>query len=91
MKQFFACTAVRNLNASKAVKEWVEYDINTLIRDEAEMILNSMEVNMDDSIDIVSDEEWDAMVAKKAKEIKDELMYYGIYNDQFGQPLFLYC
>lgn len=86
MKQFFSCVMVRDLSDSKAYKEFVEYDINTLIRDEAEMTLN-----YDDNIAEVSDEEWDAMVDKKAKEIKDELMYYGIYKNQFGQPLFLYC
>lgn len=86
MKQFYACQMKRNLSASKTVKEWVEYDINTLIYDEAEMILN-----YDDSIGEVTDDEFDALVDKKAKEIKDELMYYGIYKNKFGQPLFLYC
>lgn len=86
MKYFYACQMKRNLSASKAVKEWVEYDINTLIYDEAEMILN-----YDDSIGEVTDDELDALVDKKAKEIKDELMRYGIYENKFGQPLFLYC
>lgn len=86
MKQFYVCNMVRDLSDSKAAKEWVQYDINTLIRDEAEMILN-----YDDSISEVTDDEFDALVDKKAKEIKDELMRYGIYENEHGQPLFLYC
>ena len=86
MKQFYACEMKRDLGDSKAVKEWVQYDINTLIRDEAEMILN-----YDDSIGEVTDDEFDELVDKKAQEIKDELMRYGIYENEHGQPLFLYC
>ena len=86
MKQFYACEHKRDLGTSKAVKEWVEYDINTLIRDEAEM-----SIEFDDSLEPMSDEEYDALVDKKTKEIKDELMNYGIYENKFGVPLFLYC
>ena len=86
MKQFFACNMVRDLSESKAVKEWVQYDINTLIRDEAEMILN-----YDDSLGDITDDEFDALVDQKAQEIKDELMRNGIYENEHGQPLFLYC
>ena len=87
MKEFYACEVKRNLKDSRSVKEWVEYDINTLIHDEAEMICE-----FDDSISRdLSDEEFDAIVDQKAKEIKDELMRNGIYYNEHRQPLFLYC
>jgi hypothetical protein len=87
MKEFYSCEPKRNLRDSKARREMVEYDINTLIRDEAQML-----IEFDESIDeIESDEEYDALIEAKAKEIKDELMYYGIYKNKYGVPLFLYC
>ena len=58
----------------------------SLIRDEAIML-----IEFDDSLEVMSDEEYDALVDKKTKEIKDELMNYGIYENKFGTPLFLYC
>lgn len=87
MKQFFACEMKRNLSASRQTKEWVENDINTLIRDEAEIILE-----FDDSLsENMTDEEYDALLDQKVKEIKDELMHRGIYYNKYGTPLFLYC
>lgn len=86
MKQFYACEHKKNLSASKTQKEWVEYDINTLIRDEAVML-----IEFDDSLEPMSDEEYDALVDKKTKEIKDELMQNGIYKNVNGRPVFLYC
>lgn len=87
MKQFYLCEPKRNIGYSKRCREWVEYDINTLIRDEAQMI-----IEFDDSIEpIESDEEYDTLIENKAKEIKDELMRSGIYKNQHGMPLFLYC
>ena len=87
MKEFYACVTKRSFRDSKSVKEWVEYDINTLIHDEAEMICE-----FDDSLgNALSDDEFDAIVDQKAKEIKDELMRNGIYYNEFGQPRFLYC
>ena len=38
MKQFYECTMKHNLLASKSTKDWIEFDINTLIRDEAIMM-----------------------------------------------------
>lgn len=86
MKQFYECTMKHNLLASKSTKDWIEFDINTLIRDEAIMI-----GECDDSLDDISDEEFAVWVDNKAKEIKDELMRNGIYYNEFGQPRFLYC
>ena len=86
MKQFYECCMKHDLTGSRSTKDWDEYDINTLIRDEAIMI-----GECDDSLDDVSDEEFDIWVDHKAKEIKDELMRNGIYYNEFGQPRFLYC
>lgn len=86
MKQFYVCEPKHDLNNSKRCDEWVEYDINTFIYDEAEMILTN-----DNRFDDMSDEEFFKHVGEKAKEIKEELMINGIYKNKFGQPLFLYC
>ena len=86
MKQFYACEPKHDLNKSSRNQEWIEYDINTLIRDEAETMLLD-----DDSLDDLPDEEFFVLVDKKAKEIKEELMTNGIYKNEFGQLLFLYC
>ena len=87
MKQFYACEPKRNLSDSKTRREDVEYDINTLISDEAEMI-----IEFDDSLlEDLTDEEWEALVKKKSEEIKQKLMDEGIYRNQYGDPLFLYC
>ena len=56
--------------------------INTLILDEADLLLNEEDC---------SDEEFEVLVSEKAKEIKDELMRNGIWRNEFGQPIFLYC
>ena len=85
MKQFYACAPKHNLRYSKSVKEWVEYDINTLISDEAEMI-----IEYDDNLPELTDEEFDELVAKKAEEIKQELISNGIYRNKYGIPMFLY-
>lgn len=86
MKQFYSCEPRHNLNNSKRNQEWVEYDINTLIFDEAELILEE-----DDSVSELPDEEFYKLVRMKADEIKDELMRSGIYRNEFGQVMFLYC
>ena len=86
MKQFYSCEPRHNLNNSKRNKEWVEYDINTLIFDVAEMMLEC-----DDSVSELPDEEFYKLVRVKANEIKDELMRNGIYRNEFGQVMFLYC
>lgn len=86
MKQFYACEPKHNLNNSKRNQEWVEYDINTLIFDEAELILEE-----DDNVSELPDEEFYKLVRVKADEIKNELMRNGIYKNEYGQPLFLYC
>lgn len=86
MKNFYACMMKHNLSAPSQTKEWVENDINTLIEDEAEAILSCK-----DELSELSDEEFFSLVAEKAKEIKDELMKNGIYKNEFGMPMFLYC
>ena len=86
MKQFYVCEPKHDLNKSKKCDEWVEYDINTWIYDEAEMILTN-----DDRFADMPDEEFFKHVGEKAKKIKEELMTNGIYKNEFGQPLFLYC
>jgi hypothetical protein len=84
MKQFYSIEPRYNLNGSNMKYENVEYDINTLIRDQAELC-----VDVDD--DIYSDEEWDKIVEEKAQEIKKELMRNGIWRNEFGHLMFLYC
>lgn len=86
MKQFYACEMKHDLRDSKRNHEWVEYDINTLIFDEAEMI-----IEYDDSLPELTDEEFDELVKKKADEIKQELMVNGIYNNKYSASIFLYC
>ena len=85
-KQFYSCEMKHDFKASSTTKEFVEYDINTLIRDEAELILEE-----DDTLSDISDEEYSVLVDAKAKEIKDELIRNGIYKNEYGMPLFLYC
>lgn len=82
MKEFYTVEHKRNLKASHRVHEFVEYDINTLIQDEAELIV--------DADDDVTDEKWEEMVKEKAKEIKEELMQYGRWKNEFGHLVFLY-
>jgi hypothetical protein len=86
MKYFYACQMKYDRASFSGVKDWVEYDINTLIYDEAEAILSC-----DDDLIDLPDDEFFALVDKKAKEIKDELMQNGIYRNQVGQSMFLYC
>jgi hypothetical protein len=86
MKQFYVCQMKYDLVSSHRVQDWIESDINTLIYDEAETILTC-----DDEYEDLPDDEFFALVDKLAKEIKDELMKNGIYRNEFGQPLFLYC
>lgn len=86
MKQFYSCEMKHDRRSSSRTKDWVEYDINTLIKDEAEMILEC-----DDNLSELPDDEFFTLVDKKAKEIKDELMQNGIYKNEFEQPMFLYC
>ena len=81
MKQFYSIEPKHNFKASSRHHEWVEYDINTLIMDQAELCV-------DDDLD---DDEWDAAVEEKAQEIKEELMRNGIWRNEFGQPVFMYC
>lgn len=84
LKQFYAIEPRYDFKGSKMRCENVEYDINTLIRDQAELY-----VDVDD--DIYSDEEWDEIVEEKAQEIKKELMRNGIWRNEFGRPMFMYC
>jgi hypothetical protein len=87
MKEFYAVEHKRRLGASHTEKEWVEYDIVTLIKEEAESILDC-----DDSISPdLTDEAWEMLVNDKALKIMDELKANGIYRNEFGQPIFLYC
>ena len=86
MKNFYACMMKHNLSVPSQTKEWVENDINTLIKDEAEAMLSC-----DDELSELSDAEFFVLLDKKAKEIKEELMRNGIYRNEFGMPMFLYC
>lgn len=86
MKYFYECQMKHDCASSSGVKDWVEYDINTLIHDEAEAILSC-----DDDLTDLPDDEFFVLVDKKANEIKRELMQNGIYRNQVGQPMFLYC
>lgn len=82
MKNFYSVEQKHNFKSSSRKYENVEYDINTLILDEAELLLND---------EACSDEEFEVRVSEKAKEIKEELMRNGIWRNEFGQPVFLYC
>lgn len=86
MKQFYLVEPKHNFKNSSRKKEFVEYDINTLIHSEAESILECNDNNIN-----LSDEEFNVLVHKKADEIKTELMKNGIWKNEFGQPVFLYC
>jgi hypothetical protein len=81
MKQFYSIEPRHNLKYSSVKYEQVEHDINTLIRDEAEMCVD----------DDLTDEEWELAVNKKVDEIKEGLMRDGIWRDEFGFPVFMYC
>ena len=83
MKNFYSVEPKHDFKNSSSKYENVEYDINTLIRDQAELY-----VDIDDNC---SDEEWESAVDKMAIRIKNELMFNGIWRNEFGQPLFLYC
>ena len=83
MKQFYSVEPKHNFKSSSRKYENVEYDINTLIRDQAELC-----VDIDDSC---SDEEWEAEVERIAMHITEELMFRGIWKNEFGQPVFMYC
>ena len=82
MAEFYSVEPKHNLKNSSRTRENVEYDINTLILDEAELLLNDEDY---------SDEEFEILVSEKAKEIKEELMRNGIWRNEFGRPIFLYC
>ena len=81
MKQFYSIEPKNNLRTSRRQHEWIEYDINTLIRDEAELCVDGD----------FEDDEWEAAVEEKAKEIKEELIRNGIWRNEFGFPIFMYC
>ena len=83
MKQFYSIEPRYDLNHASLKNEQVEYDINTLITMEAEMC-----VDVDDDC---SDDEWVMAVAEKANDIKEELMRNGIWRNEFGNPVFMYC
>lgn len=82
MKRFYSVEPKHDFKGSSRKYENVEYDINTLILDEADLLLSEEDC---------SDEEFEVRVSEKAKEIKDELMRNGIWRNEFGQPVFLYC
>lgn len=86
MKNFYVCEPKHDLGNSKRNQEWIEYDINTLIFDEAESMLEC-----DDNLLELTDEEFYKLVRNKADEIKQELMDKGIYRNKYGAPMFLYC
>jgi hypothetical protein len=81
MKSFYSIEPRHNLKHSSVKHEQVEYDINTLIRDAAEMCVD----------DDLTDKEWEVAVDNKVKEIKEELMRDGIWRNEFGFPMFMYC
>lgn len=83
MKQFYSVEPKHDFGKSSSKMETVEYDINTLIRDETELCVD---VNDD-----CTDEEWEEAVNQKAQEIKKELIEQGIWKNEFGIPVFLYC
>ena len=82
MKRFYSVEPKHDFKGSSRKYENVEYDINTLILDEADLLLNEEDC---------SDEEFEVRVSEKAKEIKEELVRNGIWRNEFGQPVFLYC
>ena len=82
MKRFYSVEPKHDFKGSSRKCENVEYDINTLILDEADLLLSEEDY---------SDEEFEVRVSEKAKEIKEELMRNGIWRNEFGQPIFLYC
>jgi hypothetical protein len=82
MKNFYSIEPKHDFKSSSSKYEKVEYDINTLILDEADLLLSDEDC---------SDEEFEARVLEKAKEIKEDLMRNGIWRNEFGQPVFLYC
>ena len=82
MKTFYSVEPKHDFRSSSRKRENVEYDINTLILDEAELLLNDEDC---------SDEEFEVQVSEKTREIKEELMRNGIWRNKFGQPVFLYC
>ena len=82
MKNFYSVEPKHDFKSSSSKYENVEYDINTLIIDEAELVLNNEDC---------SDEDFEVRVSEKVKEIKEELMRNGIWRNEFGQPVFLYC
>ena len=86
MKQFYSVEPKHNFNQSVSKIETVEHDINTLIYSEAESILER-----DDNYFVLPDEEFEKLVHNKVEEIKTELMNNGIWENEFGQPVFLYC
>ena len=83
MAEFYAVEPRYDFRDSSSKLERVEYDINALIELEAEILI--------DAEDDISDDEYEALVHEKAKEIKKELMRNGIWRNQFGNPVFLYC
>ena len=82
MKNFYSVEPKHDFKSSSSKYENVEYDINTLIIDEAELVLNNEDC---------SDEDFEVRVSEKVKEIKEELMRNGIWRNEFGQSVFLYC
>lgn len=86
MKRFYQCESKNELNKSHREQNWIEYDINTLIQFEAEC-----EIECNDEFADISDDEFVVLAKKRADEIKYELIQNGIYKNQFGQPVFLYC
>lgn len=83
MAEFYAIEPRYDFRSSSRKQESIEYDINTLIYGEAELLI--------DYEDDISDDEFEELVREKAKEIKEELMRNGIWRNEFGQPIFLYC
>lgn len=83
MKTFYSVEPKHDFKCSSRKYENVEYDINSLILLEAEVL--------GDAEDNLLEEDFEEWVNEKAKEIKKELMQNGIWRNEFGQPVFLYC
>ena len=83
MKQFYSIEPKHDFKGSSRKYENVEYDINSLILLEAEVL--------GDAEEDLTDEKFESWTHEKAKEIKEELMRNGIWRNEFGQPVFMYC
>lgn len=82
MAEFYMVEPKYDFKHSDRKMQFVEHDINTLIYDEAELMVDVNEG--------VTDDEYEKMVKEKAKEIKEKLIKTGSWRNEFGQLIFLY-